>query len=237
MRRPAPVARRRAGPRRPAPGAAGRRTGHRRDRRRARVAARRAVRTGVASRPGRPSGTARDRRPGRVLGGSDLPRDPAGAGRAAHLRRGAVRGEPRPARRVRGGPARHRPAARPVAVGRRGQRPAGGPGSVRRLRLPGEDAARHHGRAHRRPGVRGGLRRPVLRPPPAPGRLLVRGPAADRGAGRSCSGRHPRRQRARLRPSRRGGETGPVRSPIGVSLGRFRRVRRRSGRPAWRRGR
>ena len=53
-----------------------------------------------------------------------------------------------------------------------GERPAVGPRPVRRLRLQGEDAARQSGRAHRRPGVRGGRRGPVLRPASelAPGR-------------------------------------------------------------------
>ena len=54
----------------------------------------------------------------------------------------------------------------PAAVGRRRKRPAVGTGPVRRLRLPGEDAARQHGRAHRRPAVRRGRRGQVLRPAP-----------------------------------------------------------------------
>ena len=44
------------------------------------------------------------------------------------------------------------------------ERPADGAGPVRRFRLPGEDAARQSRRAHRRPSVRGGRLRPVLRP-------------------------------------------------------------------------
>ena len=77
-----------------------------------------------------------------------------------------VRREFRAPRHVRGGPAGHHSAAGPAAVGRRRERPADGPGPVRRLRLQGEDAARQHGRAHRRPAVRGGRRDPVLRPAP-----------------------------------------------------------------------
>jgi len=63
-----------------------------------------------------------------------------------------------------GGPGRDGAAAGAVAVGRRGERPPDGPRRVRRPRQHGEDAARQSGRPHRRPGVRGGRREPVLRP-------------------------------------------------------------------------
>src|SRR5664279_3717029 len=58
-------------------------------------------------------------------------------------------------RPARGGPAGHHSAAVPAAVGRRWERPAAGPGPVRRLRHQGEDAARQSGRARRYPVVRG----------------------------------------------------------------------------------
>jgi len=49
-----------------------------------------------------------------------------------------------------------------------GEATAGGAGAVRRLRLGGEDPIRRHGRAHRRPAVRGGGRGEVLHPASAP---------------------------------------------------------------------
>ena len=112
------------------------------------------------SRNGRPPSTPSSRCPRSaarsVLGRGDRHRCPAGGGRAAHRGRGPVRGELRAPRHPRGGPPGHHSAACPAAVGRRRERPADGPGPVRRVRLPGEDAAREHGRAHRRPAVRGG---------------------------------------------------------------------------------
>ncbi len=70
-----------------------------------------------------------------------------------------------------------------------------------------------------------------VRSPPRPrsGRGSRSGPFVQRAAPATAAGPPPSLQER--------GETGPVRSPTGVSLGRFRRVRRRSGRPAWRRGR
>lgn len=78
---------------------------------------------------------------------------------------------------ARGGPAGHRSAAVPAAVGRRREPPAAGPGAVRRLRQQGEDVARQSGRAHRHPVVRAGGRVPVLRPTPEvrPVRSVSRG--------------------------------------------------------------
>ena len=146
----------------------------------------------MADHPGRPPFAARDRRPGRVRGGMT----------AIGIRLAVA--EPRISAAVlfagsfvprspgRGGPAGHHSAAVPAAVGRRRERPAAGPGPVRRLRHQGEDAARQSGRARWRPVVRGGRRGPVLRPAPEvrPGRQA----AAD---GRRC------------RPGCRSSRTGP----------------------------
>lgn len=85
----------------------------------------------------------------------DLHRGPTGDGRAAHLGRRSVRREFRASRHVRGGPPGHHSAARPAPEGQRRQRPAGSPGSPRRLRHEGGDLARQSRRAHRRPAVCG----------------------------------------------------------------------------------
>src|SRR4051794_11272779 len=164
----------------------------------------------MADHPGRPPVAARDRRSGRVRG-DDRRRHPVGGGRAAHRGRRLLRPGSRAGHPARGGPAGRRSAAVPAAVGRRRDGTAAGPGPVRRLRQPGEDAARQPGRARRHAVVRGGRRGPVLRPAPDVN------PGTDRTFRASSHDRYSRREHCDP-PVTSSGPPDPTVTPMTTSL-------------------